>query len=190
MPLWAQQEYGQAWQQNITQASGNWSNGSHADSDSAEMPTATKERLQKQFRKTQWCKFIAQESGCNLGAECKFAHSPEELNAVPDLTKTSLCLAFGRGSCDKGASCKFAHGQKELRITAAFREKQAAAALLANCGSSSSGGSAGRGQASQQAWATADANEALSNQHYQQWKSQWETSHAQGLSDWQQWAGH
>mmetsp|Transcript_25573 Transcript_25573/g.64941 ORF Transcript_25573/g.64941 Transcript_25573/m.64941 type:complete len:147 (-) Transcript_25573:341-781(-) len=104
---------------------------------SAQKPNSTNDRFQKQFRKTYLCKFISKYSHCNLGAECKFAHSQGELNAVPDLAKTSLCFGFRRGSCDKGVNCKFAHGLSELRSTPAFRGKHPTheAAALSNRGS-------------------------------------------------------
>lgn len=51
-----------------------------------------------------------------MGTQCPFAHSEEELQKAPDLTKTKLCYNFFRRKCND-ANCKFAHGYGELRAT-------------------------------------------------------------------------
>jgi len=77
-------------------------------------------QFRNQFRKTQLCRFNA-VGQCNRGQNCSFAHSPGELKTVPDLTKTSLCLAWQKGRCPLAAAdCHFAHGSEELRLTPAF----------------------------------------------------------------------
>jgi hypothetical protein len=77
-------------------------------------------QFRKQFRKTKLCGFNA-VGRCNNGQNCAFAHSPWELEAAPDLTKTALCLAWQKGQCPRAAAdCHFAHGSEELRLTKAF----------------------------------------------------------------------
>ncbi|CAK0851625.1 unnamed protein product [Prorocentrum cordatum] len=76
---------------------------------------ATKTALSKQMTKTKMCDFHAQGK-CTRGAQCSFAHSQEELQAMPDLRKTRICRAFTQGKCND-ANCKFAHGTEELRET-------------------------------------------------------------------------
>jgi len=76
--------------------------------------------FRNQFRKTQLCRFNA-VGQCNHGKNCSFAHSPSELESVPDLTKTALCLAWQKGQCPLAAAdCHFAHSSEELRLTPAF----------------------------------------------------------------------
>eukprot|EP00440_Ansanella_granifera_P052342 gb/GFBE01056753.1/.p1 GENE.gb/GFBE01056753.1/~~gb/GFBE01056753.1/.p1 ORF type:complete len:275 (+),score=48.73 gb/GFBE01056753.1/:1-825(+) len=52
---------------------------------------------------------------CERGAECTFAHGKQDLQPVPDLSKTGLCYRFKRGQCKEGEACKYAHGVDELR---------------------------------------------------------------------------
>lgn len=65
--------------------------------------------------KTKPCKF--HEIGqCNRGQACAFAHSIYEVQPLPDLHKTELCISFKLyGSCRKGNACHYAHGGNELR---------------------------------------------------------------------------
>ena len=64
---------------------------------------------------TRMCKYW-KGSGCNLGADCSFAHSESELRDQPDLVSTQLCFQFARkGICKNGDACTFAHGKSELR---------------------------------------------------------------------------
>jgi len=69
----------------------------------------------RQFRKTKMCMF--NEKGCcRYAQECPFAHSPEELEEMPDLKKTSICKNWQRGTCPLSPEeCSYAHGKEELR---------------------------------------------------------------------------
>lgn len=67
------------------------------------------------FYKTKMCKFNAAGS-CTRGAECVFAHSTLELQRLPDLYKSQLCVRFEMNRfCKKGVACQYAHGVNELR---------------------------------------------------------------------------
>lgn len=77
--------------------------------------------LKKQLRKTKMCQHF-ETNACKFGAECAFAHSPDELSNTPNLTKTKICQAFAKGACNK-ADCGFAHGESELRSTEQFFKK-------------------------------------------------------------------
>jgi len=72
-------------------------------------------QIREQFHKTKMCVFH-KKNKCALGSGCPFAHSPKELQAVPDLAKTKLCYNFFRQKCND-SRCKFAHGYQELRAT-------------------------------------------------------------------------
>ena len=72
-------------------------------------------QIKEQFHKTKLCVFNKKQK-CSMGAQCPFAHSEEELQKAPDLTKTKLCYNFFRRKCND-ANCKFAHGYGELRAT-------------------------------------------------------------------------
>jgi len=77
-------------------------------------------QFRNQFRKTKLCYFNAIDQ-CKYGQKCAYAHSPSELESVPNLTKTALCLAWQKGQCPRAAAdCHFAHGSEELRLTPAF----------------------------------------------------------------------
>ncbi|CEM32288.1 unnamed protein product [Vitrella brassicaformis CCMP3155] len=72
-----------------------------------------------QFYKTKMCPFV-ERGRCTRGASCLFAHSPEELRPLPDLTKTRFCETMRHlGHCTDMA-CPFAHSASELRHTADF----------------------------------------------------------------------
>jgi len=77
-------------------------------------------QFRNQFRKTKLCCFNA-VGECNFGQKCAFAHSFQELEDSPNLTKTALCSAWQKGQCPRAAAdCHFAHGSEELRLTPAF----------------------------------------------------------------------
>ncbi|CAJ1348655.1 unnamed protein product [Effrenium voratum] len=77
-----------------------------------------------QFRKTKLCRF--HETGrCRYAEKCPFAHSPEELEDLPDLRKTSICKNWQNHCCKLSADqCTFAHGKEELRKTPPFGRKR------------------------------------------------------------------
>ncbi|CAE7437170.1 zfp36l2-A [Symbiodinium sp. CCMP2592] len=68
---------------------------------------------QEKMSKTEICRFNSMGK-CKRGAQCSFAHGPEELVAKPDLFKTMLCRKWAKGSCNF-TNCTFAHGEEELR---------------------------------------------------------------------------
>jgi len=74
-------------------------------------------RCRLQRRKTKLCCFFA--SGlCLKGDACNFAHGANDLEAPPNLTKTSLCRRWLRSVCSLSrAECPYAHGLGELRST-------------------------------------------------------------------------
>lgn len=77
---------------------------------------ANKGMKQEHFRKTKMCTFY-QEARCRYGDSCAFAHGHVEVEVLPDLTKTSLCLSWKAGTCHlSAANCRFAHGKKDLRV--------------------------------------------------------------------------
>merc|ERR1719359_2040914 len=59
---------------------------------------------------------------CQYGEGCAFAHTSEEIENAPDLSKTCLCKAFVAGKCED-PNCGFAHGVQELRSTDTFYKK-------------------------------------------------------------------
>mmetsp|Transcript_30774 Transcript_30774/g.57453 ORF Transcript_30774/g.57453 Transcript_30774/m.57453 type:complete len:243 (+) Transcript_30774:14-742(+) len=76
--------------------------------------------FKSQLFKTKLCRF-ATAGRCRYGEVCPFAHNMNELEAPPDLKKTSLCRDWMGGRCmQTSASCPFAHGEQELRTTPAF----------------------------------------------------------------------
>jgi len=76
--------------------------------------------FRKQFRKTKLCRFYSLGE-CKYGAECAYAHDSTEVANAPDLTKTTICKDYQRGSCPKKCEdCQFAHGIEDLRVTSAF----------------------------------------------------------------------
>ena len=74
-------------------------------------------------------------SGCYHGNSCDYAHDQAELQALPDLRKSTLCLNFSQGYVDPFtykyllhrrcavADCRFAHGCDELRLSEAIPEQ-------------------------------------------------------------------
>jgi hypothetical protein len=78
--------------------------------------------VRAQFWKTELCRFYPK---CRKGDLCPFAHTDIEVKERPNLTKTSLCVAWTKGCCPLSASeCKFAHGTSQLRKTGLFSESQ------------------------------------------------------------------
>eukprot|EP00929_Paragymnodinium_shiwhaense_P040429 TRINITY_DN21110_c0_g1_i1.p1 TRINITY_DN21110_c0_g1~~TRINITY_DN21110_c0_g1_i1.p1 ORF type:complete len:199 (+),score=15.94 TRINITY_DN21110_c0_g1_i1:111-707(+) len=62
--------------------------------------------------KTKMCKFGRE---CTDGNGCRFAHSRDELQEVPDLKYTVMCRKHLLGKCHTGADCSFAHDESQLR---------------------------------------------------------------------------
>ena len=63
-------------------------------------------------RKTELCQNF--QNGCCAKENCRFAHSPEELQEKPDLTRTRLCRAVLEGKECVRKDCMFAHSEEEL----------------------------------------------------------------------------
>jgi hypothetical protein len=83
-----------------------------------------------QLRKTKMCSFF-EVGRCRKGESCGFAHGEAELGVLPDLTKTSLCLAWKAGTCtSSAANCRFAHGKQYLRCLPAPKGKESKEAPL------------------------------------------------------------
>eukprot|EP00928_Gymnodinium_smaydae_P049033 TRINITY_DN32872_c0_g1_i1.p1 TRINITY_DN32872_c0_g1~~TRINITY_DN32872_c0_g1_i1.p1 ORF type:complete len:298 (+),score=39.34 TRINITY_DN32872_c0_g1_i1:43-894(+) len=74
-----------------------------------------KSTLQRQFQKTKFCRFY-RDGECHAGDSCSYAHTADELQALPSLHKTKLCSKFFRQQCFK-KDCNFAHGYEELKAT-------------------------------------------------------------------------
>lgn len=78
----------------------------------AESAVAKKPQRLDMFFKTELCKFFP---NCSKGEACPYAHTRIELQARPDLYKTTLCWAWRRNQCPlNSAECKFAHGSRDL----------------------------------------------------------------------------
>eukprot|EP00929_Paragymnodinium_shiwhaense_P107077 TRINITY_DN73081_c0_g1_i1.p1 TRINITY_DN73081_c0_g1~~TRINITY_DN73081_c0_g1_i1.p1 ORF type:complete len:208 (+),score=40.34 TRINITY_DN73081_c0_g1_i1:151-774(+) len=71
-------------------------------------------RITSLCAKTKMCKH-AGAGVCPEGADCPFAHNPEELKDMPDLMYTRLCKHYLKGYCSAGSTCRFAHGYEMLR---------------------------------------------------------------------------
>lgn len=79
------------------------------------MPRKTEDPNSLNLEYTAMCTFFA-AGKCLRGKDCQFAHSPSQIRAKPDLSRTSLCHDFMRKkSCKNGDQCRYAHGEKELR---------------------------------------------------------------------------
>lgn len=66
------------------------------------------------YRKTKICNF--EKFGvCTKGSKCPFAHSAEELTALPDLHRTKVCRTLIRTGACHDPYCTFAHDKWELR---------------------------------------------------------------------------
>jgi hypothetical protein len=67
------------------------------------------------FKKTKLCSFFQVDS-CRYGDHCQYAHGEAEIEAVLDLRKTTICVAWTSRTCLlTKAACPFAHGKKDLR---------------------------------------------------------------------------
>jgi len=80
-------------------------------------PSRNDPRFRLQCRKTKLCSYFISGS-CLKGDACNFAHGANDLEAPPNLTKTSLCRRWLRSVCSLSrAECPYAHGLGELRST-------------------------------------------------------------------------
>lgn len=75
----------------------------------------TDKACEQALKKTKMCAYF-RKGRCSRGIDCTFAHSPQELNNRPNLSKTRLCIPFQHsGTCSMGMACRFAHEERELR---------------------------------------------------------------------------
>lgn len=74
-----------------------------------------------QMVKTKLCMDF-QTRGCMRSNNCPYAHSADELRALPDLRKTKICAAVLAGKGCKNRACRYAHSDEELRLTCHFAE--------------------------------------------------------------------
>eukprot|EP00397_Hematodinium_sp_SG-2012_P051482 GEMP01060352.1.p1 GENE.GEMP01060352.1~~GEMP01060352.1.p1 ORF type:complete len:265 (+),score=59.08 GEMP01060352.1:95-889(+) len=82
--------------------------------------------------RTKLCAFHL-EGKCKRGEDCSFAHEEKDMNLVPDLGKTSLCLRLLKcGWCPNGDACHFAHAEAEVLRAKQLRENQQSDARRAN----------------------------------------------------------
>jgi len=79
---------------------------------------ASERRLKKLCKKTKMCRFVA-KAACNRGEDCLFAHSVEDLAAMPDLSRTKMCRTLRvTGNCTD-PYCAFTHSKTEMRTALA-----------------------------------------------------------------------
>jgi len=83
--------------------------------------TPSRQIVVAQLNKTKMC--IQFSRGACNEAQCRFAHSAEELRQPPDLAKTAMCRAFACGACHD-TNCNFAHGEEELRVSPSVYKTQ------------------------------------------------------------------
>ena len=83
----------------------------------------SQDRYRKQFHKTSMCRYFF-EGSCRKGGNCSHAHSEQELNEKPVLSRTRMCKSILRtGKCES-ADCSFAHDVSDLiEANAFFRTK-------------------------------------------------------------------
>lgn len=78
------------------------------------------------FQKTKMCKFHILGM-CSKGEGCQFAHTKDELAALPDLFRTKLCKTLINTGVCEDPECKYAHNREELRTNSVFRAGRKAA---------------------------------------------------------------
>jgi len=83
------------------------------------MASSRRANLKACLRRTKVCMYHL-KGVCQNGAECTYAHSCADIEAMPNLQKTQLCIAHVKGQCGRGDDCKFAHGEDELRSSSLF----------------------------------------------------------------------
>lgn len=84
-------------------------------------PNTDGKQRSKWMRKTRMCSY-QRHGTCTFGEDCFFAHSADELQERPDLTKTQLCPDFENGSCTN-ANCNYAHSVEELKPFPTLKQK-------------------------------------------------------------------
>jgi hypothetical protein len=81
----------------------------------AMMAVVDQHPMQNKLRKTKFCSFL-QQGRCLRGEACTYAHSQNELEHVPDFSKTTICAQWKNGKCPyPKEKCRFAHGKQDLR---------------------------------------------------------------------------
>jgi len=95
------------------------------DSTPEELGFALEEGLANdRFFKTAMCKFHLR-SACNKGPDCRFAHTWDELRALPDLRWTRMCPKLMREGTCGNYDCTFAHRHEALRQVRPLRSNEA-----------------------------------------------------------------
>lgn len=83
---------------------------------------AESSRLPPQLAKTRMCAFHLAGT-CNMGSDCRFAHSDEELKPLPDLSRTRFCqVLLQTGRCNT-ENCTYAHSADELVTDSCHKTK-------------------------------------------------------------------
>lgn len=73
----------------------------------------------EQLNKTKMCKFHPRGL-CTKGSQCPFAHDVRELQPLPDLSCSKLCMTLRKtGRCDN-PRCSYAHQEAELQTSSTF----------------------------------------------------------------------
>lgn len=91
-------------------------------------------RFRQQFQKTVLCNFFI-DGKCSKGDTCKFAHGMGEVQPMPNLKKTSLCVPYLNHRCARSKSeCPYAHGHADLRMTEPFKRERKKGSGIAQVG--------------------------------------------------------
>mmetsp|Transcript_1175 Transcript_1175/g.2150 ORF Transcript_1175/g.2150 Transcript_1175/m.2150 type:complete len:522 (+) Transcript_1175:91-1656(+) len=80
-------------------------------------------RLQQMCQKTKLCRFYARGM-CTRGGACVFAHGYDEVQPVPDLSRTKPCPVLRQTGVCQDPNCVFAHGRDEIRRLPVFGDER------------------------------------------------------------------
>lgn len=84
-------------------------------------PPPPKKRIATLLKKTTLCKHFLR-GHCRFEDKCSYAHSADELQSKPNLTKTRMCANWLSGRC-RNENCTYAHGTEEVQSTKAAQAK-------------------------------------------------------------------
>jgi len=99
-----------------------WTFGCMAYDDARNAAMGSRSSLKDEMKKTKICYFF-QNGRCKYGSQCSFAHSSDELQSVPEMSKMVYCTAFKQGIC-KDRHCKYAHGNHDVKAAQTFYKKK------------------------------------------------------------------